>query len=237
MTVTRRVLAVLIPGAIVLGMSVTSPGAPAPNKPSVKLEESRLFIEFNATDNDLGFHVFLDGEEWREISITNPSGKVIFEVEGRGPYARLGLSELAVEGAEPTLDEVPLEKLLAMFPEGRYKFAGTTADGSRITGSSEFKHAIPAAPSVSTEVFGDTVIIKWDPVTGPPDGFPNEPIDIVGYEVIVDPFDVVVPADVFQMTLPKEFVDSLAPGEYHFEVLAVEKGHNQTITESTFTLE
>ena len=34
-------------------------GAAAP-----KFESARIFIEYNSTDNDLGFHVFADAENW-----------------------------------------------------------------------------------------------------------------------------------------------------------------------------
>src|SRR5262245_37252733 len=80
-----------------------------------KFEASRIFIEYNSTDNDLGFHVFLDAEDWKSMRIVNPSGVTIFEATGKGPYGRpsLGLSEMFFEGAEPTLDEIPLETLFA----------------------------------------------------------------------------------------------------------------------------
>ena len=34
-----------------------------------KFEEARIIIEYNSTDNDLGFHVFLDGEDWKSASV------------------------------------------------------------------------------------------------------------------------------------------------------------------------
>src|SRR5262245_41603793 len=76
---------------------------PAPAA-ATKFEATRIFIEFNSTDNDLGFHVFLDAEEWQSVRITNPVGVTIFDVAGKGAYANLGLSELFFEGAEPNLD-------------------------------------------------------------------------------------------------------------------------------------
>src|SRR4030095_14665882 len=89
----------------------------------VQLEESRIYIEYNSTANALVFPVSLAGEDWTSLKITNPARRKIFQVEGRGPY-KLGLTELFFEGAEPSLDEFPLEDLLALFPEGPYKFSG-----------------------------------------------------------------------------------------------------------------
>ena len=199
---------------------------------------ARIFFEYNSTDNDLGIHVFVDGEDWRELEIVNPKGRTIFEVEGKGPYRELGLTELFFEGAEPNLDDVPLKDLLDLFPEGEYKFIGKLVDGERITGTAMLTHAIPAGPSNVSAVLGmnNSLVISWDAVTGPPPGFPTEPIVIVRYQVIVGAFQVTVPADVFSVTVSPEFVASLDPGVHRFEVLAIEAGNNQTITEASFIL-
>jgi hypothetical protein len=203
-----------------------------------KFEAARIYIEYNSTDNDLGFHVFLDAEDWKSMKIVNPSGVTIFEVTGKGPYGKpnLGLSELFFEGAEPTLDVFPLDDLLALFPEGKYKFIGVTADGVKLTSTSTFTHAVPDGPVVSSEVDNNSVVIRWQHVTSPPPGFPNENIAIVGYQIIVDPFQVTLPASSTEVTLPAEFVASLARGVHGFEVLAIEAGGNQTITAGSFEI-
>jgi hypothetical protein len=220
-------------GLIVLGAAVMLMAAPSW---AAKFEATRIFIEGNSTDNDLGFHVFLDAEEWKSVRITNPAGLVIFDVAGKGPYANLGLSELFFEGAEPTLDDFPLDKLLALFPEGKYQFKGVTPLGRQLSGVGTLSHAVPAGPVVSSEVNGDEVTIRWDPVTGPPPGFPSRPITIVGYQIIVDPFQVTLPASSTQVTLPREFTQSLARGTYGFEVLAIDVSGNQTITAGSFDI-
>ena len=201
-----------------------------------QFEEARLYIEYNSTDNDLGFHVFLDAEDWKSVKIVNPAGVTLVEVNGKGPYGRpgLGLSELFFEGAEPSLDDVPLNDLLALFPEGKYKFLGVTAAGAKLTSTSTFSHAVPAGPVVSTEVSGDNIVIRWQPVTGPPPGFPNEKIEIVGYQVIVEPFQVTLPASSTEVTLPREFAQTLKAGSHGFEVLAIDASGNQTITAGSF---
>src|SRR6185436_6017128 len=211
---------------------LTAPASAGPTK----FEEARLYIEFNSTDNDLGFHVSLDAEDWRTVKIVNPAGVTVFEATGKGPYGRpgMGLSEMFFEGAEPSLDDVRLDVLLAQFPEGKYKFIGMTADGVRLNATSTFTHAVPDGPVVSSEVTHDAIVIRWRPVAGPPPGFPNEKIQIVGYQVLVDPFEVTLPATSTQVTLPKEFADSLAAGTHGFEVLAIDASGNQTITTGSF---
>lgn len=219
-------LAACLSGAIAFGMA-----APAR---AVKLEVARIFIEYNSSANDLGFQVFLDGEDWKTLEIVNPNGTTIFNVAGKAAYQRLGLTELFFEGAEPSLDEFPLEQLLALFPEGKYKFAGLTVAGRNLTGTAVLTHDVPDAPSVSTTVNGDSIVIQWDPVTGPAPILPDGQIQIAGYQIIVDPFQVTLPASSTRVTLPPEFAASLAPGAHPFEVLAIDVSGNQTITEGSF---
>jgi hypothetical protein len=233
MTRRMRVLAGSLVVVVALMVGTAAPEAWAAR---ARLGIAKVFFEFNSSANDLGVHVFLDGEDWKTLEIVNPNGRTIFEVEGKGPYRELGLTELFFEGAEPSLDDVPLEVLLALFPEGRYRFSGKTVDGRDIGGTARLTHAIPAGPQVFAELAGDdSLVISWTEVTGPPDGFPDRPITIVGYQVIVGAFQVTVPADVFRVTVSPEFVRTLGSGVHAFEVLAIEAGGNQTITEGSFT--
>ena len=47
-------------------------------------------------------------------------------------------------------------------------------------------------------------------------------------------FQVTVPPSVHSVTVPHEFVATLAPGSHPFEVLAIEASANQTLTEGSF---
>jgi hypothetical protein len=226
---TRLPLRLILLGAIALGLAAPSWAA--------KFPISRIYIEYNSSANDLGFHVSLDGEDWKTLKIVNPAGTTIFDLAGKGPYAQLGLTELFFEGAEPNLDDFPLDQLLALFPEGQYKFSGLTVGGTRISATGALSHAVPAGPAVSSEVDGDSIVIRWEEVTAPPAGFPNRKIQIVGYQVLVDPFAVTLPASSREVTLPPEFVRSLARGAHPFEVLAIDVSGNQTITEGSFSTE
>jgi hypothetical protein len=196
---------------------------------------AKIYWEYNSSANDLGVHVSLDAEDWKRLTIFKPDERAIFSVEGRGPYRELGMTELFFEGAEPSLDEFPLAGLLARFPEGTYEIEGRTVDGQELESEVVFSHAIPAGPIVSALVGpGDSLVISWTPVNGPPPGFPLKPIDIVGYQVIVGSFQVTVPATTMSVTVPPEFVATLAAGEQPYEVLAIEASANQTLTEGVF---
>jgi len=229
-----RVLSVLLAAMAAPILSAAAPEA-KPKKP-VNFSIAKVFFEYNSTPNDLGVHIFLDGEDWTELKIVNPKGRTIFEVAGKAPYKELGLTELSFEGAEPNLADVPLAELLDRFPAGNYQLVGKMVDGKRIVGTATLTHAIPAGPTnVLAQINGNSLIISWALVTGPPAGFPNVPINIVGYQVIVGAFQVTVPASITSVTVSPEFVESLASGQQPFEVLAIEAGGNQTITEGFFT--
>ncbi|MCA8976082.1 MAG: hypothetical protein KDC98_15275 [Planctomycetes bacterium] len=214
--------------------------APAPqgchHGHETQFSRARIYWEYNATDDDLGVHVTLDGEDWKRLRIERPDGRSLFEVKGKGPYQQLGMTELFFEGAEPSLSEVPLSELLADFPEGTYEFEGRTVDNEEIGAAAEFSHAIPDGPDVSATVGGPTsVTIEWTEVTSPPPGFPQRPITIAGYQVIVESFQVTLPASARSVTVPPEFVGSLTAGVHQFEVLAIEQNGNQTLTVGEFS--
>jgi hypothetical protein len=103
-------------------------------------------------------------------------------------------------------------------------------------------HTLPAGPTVVAPAEGSTlpanapVVINWNPVTQPYPGT-TSPITISGYQVIVErdrrkspvAFNVTLPPTVTRVTVPPEFIQ--AKREYKFEVLAIDKSGNQTITE------
>ncbi len=238
-----RRLPVLFVALIALILGFATPDASAGKKKKktedaeVALSIAKIYWEYNSSGPDLGVHVMLDGEDWKSMKIFHENGKLLFSVEGKQGYKKLGMTELFFEGAEPNLNDVELEDLLDLFPEGEYEFEGLTVDGDEIEGEALFSHAIPDGPDVSDtgDVSGSTLVIMWDEVTSPPDGFPDEEITIVGYQVIVGSFQVTLPASARQCTVPPEFVDSLESGEHGFEVLAIDESGNQSITEGTFT--
>ncbi|MGH9366148.1 MAG: hypothetical protein ACRD3M_00555, partial [Thermoanaerobaculia bacterium] len=183
MTRHIRLLHVFLLGVAALGLRATARAD--------EFSTARIYIEYNSTPSDLGFHVTLDGTPWNKLKIVNPNGATIFEVEGKVAYQELGMTELFFEGAEPPLSVVPLQDLLDLFPEGPYTFMGTTVDGVPRMSTATLSHAVPAGPPVSARVNDDNVTIRWRHVTSPPEGFPSRPIEIVGYQVLVDTFQVI----------------------------------------------
>jgi hypothetical protein len=203
----------------------------------VQLAEATMIVEINATDGDAGLQVFLDGEAWKSMAVSDPSGNRILSFGAEGRVADYGLTELFSESSEPPFTEFPLEQFKELFPEGTYSFSGTTIDGRQMAGTAALTHAFPdgpeiVAPADGARVSRDAVVARWRPVTTPAG------IDIVAYRVIVtreNPlrvFSADLTASATRMAIPAEFLEPRT--EYKLEVQAVESGGNQTLTEVSF---
>ena len=213
-------------------------GVAVPAAWAKKLEGAEIFIEINDTDGDAGVQIFLDGEGWDAMQVRDPNGNVILNIAAEGSVGQQGVTELFFESAEPSFDVQTLDELLALFPEGVYRFEGTTTEGKKVRGKTRLKHAIPDAPVLvhpveDGSVFFDDAVIQWMAVADPPGS------RIIGYQVIVETdddgmsFTVDLGRDARRVRVPPEFMD---PGtEYKFEVLAIEKNGNRTASEREFT--
>lgn len=212
---------------------------------AIPFSKAKIIIEVNASAGDAGIQISVDGSEWNRLEVFDPNGRRIFEGTGRNSVGTQGVTEFFFESAEPSFDDLPLAELFLRFPEGIYKFAGVTVDGKTLTGKAGFTHAIPDGPEIVSPPGGATVdsiqpvVIAWEPVMRP---FPGttKPVKITGYQVIVErvkpqpllAFSSEMPATATQVTVPAEFLQGKA--EYNVEVLAIEAGGNQTITERAF---
>lgn len=213
---------------------------------AASFSETKIIIEVNATAGDAGIQIFVDAEGWQRLEVFDPKGQKIVDVTGSNSVGKQGITELFFESAEPSFEEQSLEELFALFPEGNYTFRGTTVDGQPLNGKAQLSHAIPAGPQIVSPAEDTAVapnapiVIDWNAVTTP---FPGTtaPVKIAGYQVIVEQvkpqplrvFSVNVSATTTSVTVSPEFIQANA--EYDFEVLAIEAGGNQTISEGSFT--
>jgi Fibronectin type III domain len=234
----RPALAVLAVSLPLAGIAAArSDGGAAPAAKPVRLADATMIVEVNATDGDAGLQVFLDGEPWRSMRVFSPSGRRILDVETRGRVRRYGLTELFSESSEPPFERFPLRRFKRLFPEGRYRFAGRTIEGTRLVGSARLSHDIPDGPEITAPAAGATVardklVAAWQPV--PERGG----INVTGYRAIVereDPlrvFSADLPASITSVTIPPEYLEPAT--DYKLEVQAIEASGNQTITEVEF---
>ena len=235
--------------SVILAYTSATPAAPAATESSVvPLEASTLIIEFNASDRDIGVQFFIDSEGWRSVQVFDPKGSEILSADTAGRLARQGGgSEFFLESVEPELEELSLSQFFTRFPAGTYRFRAVDNEGVVQVGRAQFSHALPAGPVLTSppgsalpaadcaNLVAEPVTIAWKPVKTAIGG---APIEVVKYEVIVENdelnFDAKFPAKPSPaLTIPAGL---LRPNtRYSFEVLAVAKNGNQTITEGCFT--
>ena len=114
--------------AAVLAIAVTA-GAFA-QTPS--FSKSDIFFELNHTDGDLGIHAKIDGDAWKSLEIEDPNERSMLKIRVKGRLRRQGLTEIFMESAEPTFDELDPEVFFARFPEGTYEIEGLSLEGEEI---------------------------------------------------------------------------------------------------------
>jgi hypothetical protein len=216
----------------------------------VPLKEAKLNIEHNATDEDTGFQGFIDSEGWRRLDVRGPGGQVL-SFEGRGSLARLGLTELFFETVEPTNADVPIAEMLAKLPEGEYAIAGPAQENGKSTGRTSgtalLTHDIPAGPKLVSPAEDAIVpvrgvVARWRPVTQTITG---EPVRIIAYQLIVEKdakphrhmigklgLSIYLPRTVTSVAIPNGFLEPRTA--YDWEVLAIERSGNQTLSSGSF---
>lgn len=215
------------------------------------LKDAKLNIEHNATDGDTGFQGFVDSEGWEELVMSGPEGAVL-TIKGEGKLGKLGLTELFFETVEPANNDVSIEEMLKMLPEGNYTIEGSGIEaGERkglTKGTAWLTHHIPSGPVLLSPQEGSSVSaeedlnVSWSTVTKTITG---SPVIIISYELIIQKdenphphmigkrgLDMYLPASVTSITIPMEFLE---PGTaYNWEVLAIEESGNQTLASGKF---
>ena len=236
------------------------PVPPSGAAEALEFAEADIFYELDATAGDIGVHVALDAESWRDLRIESPAGHTIIEVEPEGNLKEIGLTELFFEGEEPSLDEVPFARFRSLFPEGDYVFVARTTDGQELRSTDPLTAELPCpvtvvSPAEEQAVPPDEVVVSWQPAPGvfDPDTRKcdtGEDVELVGYQVIVlleneeeglrREFLVDLPPGATRVPVPVEFVEEGARvegTEFTLEVLAVEDSGNKTITAQSFQVE
>jgi len=244
-------------GAVIATATV----APATAAQPGPFKQTNIHFETNASACDMGIQISFDTDGITEGEVESPYGQEVFSLRAvygqEGTHDVTELFQERVEppitdleqalGCEPSEDAISLAELLANWPAGLYEFDGESG-GAEFEGVARLTHKVPAGPVILAPGDGDVVahdtnlLIRWNKVTAPI--LPSlGPVEIVGYHVVV--VDITNPelapgktktslnADLAKgettFLVPKQYLE---PGRiYEFEVLATEKGGNQTITE------
>ena len=233
------------------GSGAERPGCPATGSGfDVPLKEAKLNIEHNATDRDTGFQGFVDSEGWRRLDVRGPAGDVL-AFEARGTLGELGLTELFFESVEPENADTPIDEMLAKLPEGRYTIAGPAQENGKSAGQTSgtawLTHDIPAGPKLISPREGATVplrgvVARWKPVSKTITG---KPVEIIAYQLIIETdveprrhmigkfgLSMYLPRSVTRIHIPHGFLQPRTA--YNWEVLAIERSGNQTLSSGSF---
>ena len=241
--------------ALATGAQVAMAAQPQPFK------LTNVHLETNASACDMGIQIVFDTDGITEGAVEDPNEQVVYSfgaVEGmegthdqtEGFQERVEPPIIELEdalGCEPSSDAISLAELFSAWPAGTYEFEGLS-DGVEFEGAAKLTHRIPAGPEITAPGDGAVVphdaplLIRWNKVTGPILSSLG-PIEIVGYHVVVVDVTAAVlapgklktalDADLSKnettFPVPKQYLE---PNRiYEFEVLATDKGGNQTITE------
>ena len=241
-----------------LAAAATTPATAAQPEP---FKQTNIHFETNASACDMGIQISFDTDGITRGEVENPFEQVVFSmrtVDGlEGTHDITEVFQERVEppitdlelalGCEPSADAISLTELLSNWPAGLYEFDGESG-GTEFESRARLTHKVPAGPDITAPEDGAVVahdanlLIRWNKVTAPIMPFLG-PVEVVGYHVVV--VDITNPvlapgktktalnADLSKtetsMLVPKQYLE---PNRvYEFEVLATEKGGNQTITE------
>ena len=221
-------------------------------------DEATIYFELNDTDEDLGIHGFLDGDEWRQVKVEDPNGRLLMTLTVRNRLARQGLTELFFESAEPDFSELAPAEFFNRFPEGTYGIEGRTLEGNKLESDVVVSHAMPEpAPNLRVNgidaaedcsaanlpVVSAPVTVTWDEVTQshPTVGTPGVAVDVEEYQVFVELDDesaevtASLPPSVTSYDVPDVF--TALGSEFKVEVLTRGENGNQTATETCYVVQ
>lgn len=247
--------------ASLAGLALATLATTSANAAEQPFKQTNIHFETNASACDMGIQMSFDTDGVSRGSIEDPHEKVVFSYKAvDGMEGTQDITEVFQErveppiidlqsalGCEPTDDAISLTELLATWPAGWYEFDGES-DGAEFEGKAKLTHKVPAGPRITAPADGAIVphdaplLVTWEKVTRPI--LPRlGPVEVVGYHVlavdITSPtllpgktktsFDADVSRNETSFVIPKQYLE---PGRiYELEILATEKGGNQTITE------
>jgi hypothetical protein len=251
----------IIYSAAVAGVVLAAAATPATAAKPQPFKLTNIHFETNASACDMGIQISFDTDGITEGTVEGPNDQVVYSfraVDGsegthdvtEGFQERVEPPIIDLEsalGCDPSTDAISLADLLTAWPAGTYEFDGQSG-GVEFEGIAKLTHKIPAGPEITAPDDGDVVphdaplLIKWKKVTDPI--LSNlGPVEIVGYHVVVaDVTDPVLSPGKLRTALDADLSKNetsflvakqyLEPNRiYEFEILATEKGGNQTITE------
>lgn len=216
--VVSATLATLLPGLVATGWAQD------------RFERVSVSLEQNIQDEDIEvkFEAVAPSVGLTALKVTAPDGRTV--IDFATPASKSGIQHLTLESPEPKNDG----SLQADFPEGAYRFSGTTANGANLRGEARLSHQLPKPVTLvwpkkdASNGAGTRLQVRWSPVQ-----------KAAGYVVVVEDersgreMSTALPASVTAFTIPEGF---LAPGtEYKLAIGTVARDGNRSFMETSFT--
>ena len=192
-------------------------------------EKLAAYFERNIEDKDaeIRFEVTGGADGLSSLRILAPDGRVVVEL--RTPGSKLGVRSFVLESPEFADDG----RLRADFPQGRYKFEGTTTAGAELRGEVALSHIFPEPASLSfpkegqADVPTSNVTLRW-----------NAPSGVTGCVVVLEQtgtaFEVRahLPGDARSFAVPAGF---LRPGTaYKVAIGTISRAGSRSFVETEF---
>jgi predicted RNA-binding protein with TRAM domain len=195
-----------------------------------KFERLAVYLEQNVQDEDVEvkFEAIGPSVGLTALKVAGPDGRTVIDFST--PGSRLGIQHLVLESPEPKNNG----SIEADFPQGVYRFTGTTAKGASLQGEARLSHKLPEPVSLlrphaeerNVPVTG--LQVRWNPRR-----------KVNGYVVVVEDeksgreMSASLLASARGFTIPDGF---LAPGtEYKLGIAAVAADGNRAFIETAFT--
>ena len=104
--------------------------APLAGEPTA-IATAKLFMEYNATDDDLGVHGAFDDQRGPLVPSTR-TGRWSWRSTPKGNCSTSPWAGIFFESRKPPGDELSLDDLKSRFPEGQYEVVAASFDGTSL---------------------------------------------------------------------------------------------------------
>lgn len=219
-------------GATVLAAVACSSGNGAPPQAQAKrFAIATVHFEQNATDGDVEvvFEAMGGDDGLTSLTVTAPDGRTVLSATSPDT-STMGLRQYRFESPEPT--DIP--RMKKAYPEGAYRFAGTSVRGTRYNSEVTLSHQLP--PGVTGVKPADEA--QNVPIRGLRVTWTAVP-DIASYSLIIEQ-----PTTGFELsiTLPRSATSFAVPDgvlragqTYTLSIGSVAKGGNAAFVETSFS--
>jgi hypothetical protein len=136
----QRALGFMVGVSVSAAVACSSGSGAPPQAQATRFAVATVRFEQNATDGDVEvvFEVKGGNDGLTSLTVTAPDGRTV--VSATSPdTSTMGVRQYRFESPEPT-DAPRLQKA---YPEGVYRFAGTTARGARYSSEATLSHRLP----------------------------------------------------------------------------------------------